>query len=286
MKLIDILAFNRGHQLPGDYAFRSVLLSALRAYSPYTLKENIIVDIGDKITTLFSCHIDTVSHSYGVNNTFSVENNIYYAETDVLGADDGAGIYILLRMIEHGVNGRYVFHVGEEVGGIGSSAIVTYHKPFLKNIKLAVAFDRRGRDSIVTHQRGFRTCSYACASSIARALNAYGLSMRPDSTGVFTDTANYAYDICECTNLSVGYEHCHTLQESLDANFLYALTKACIAIDWSKIPIDRKPDISKEYDFSDYAYSHEFNYAKGNRLNGTGQNPKRFKTPKFRDFWY
>ena len=49
-----------------------------------------------------------------------------------LGADDGAGIYIMLRMIETKKPGLYVFHRGEERGGIGAKATVTKHAEFFK----------------------------------------------------------------------------------------------------------------------------------------------------------
>ena len=107
----------------------------------------------------------------------------------------------------------------------------------------AIAFDRRGKDSIITYQGGERCCSDEFADILADDLNLrhndflYSL----DSSGVYTDTAEFTLLIPECTNISVGYDHEHTTKESLDINHYDALAKAVVQIDWDALPAARDP---------------------------------------------
>ena len=80
--------------------------------------------------------------------------------------------------------------------------------------------------------------------------------MKPDATGVFTDTANYEALIPECTNISVGYYKQHTGSEMQDYAFASRLLKALIMADWSKLVIERDPAKEKEYfgKWSDYTW--------------------------------
>jgi hypothetical protein len=72
---------------------------------------------------------------------------------------------------------------------------------------------------------------------------------KPDSTGSFTDSANYTGLIPECTNLSVGYESAHSTQESLDYFHLIGLRDSLLALDYSKLTVERTPAID---DYEDY----------------------------------
>ena len=147
------------------------------------------------------------------------------AQVDCLGADDAAGCYVLIRMIEAGVPGRYVFFRGEEVGGIGSQFVAQHRKDVFDGIEAAIQFDRRGTESIITEMFNGPTCSNTFALSLAAAL---GMGHAPDPTGSFTDTANLTGIVTECTNVSVGYENEHSRFETLDWTYLQRLTDACI----------------------------------------------------------
>jgi len=157
-----------------------------------------------------------------------------------LGADDASGVYILRKLIEAKIPGLYLFHTGEEVGGVGSNYIACKTPDLLKNIKFAVAFDRKGYRSIITHQIGGVCASEEFAWSLAYML---GLNMVPDPTGTFTDTANYTYIVPECTNLSVGYDFAHSNKEIQDPWFLAKLVEALVDNwDESKLDCCRKPE--------------------------------------------
>lgn len=223
---------------------------------------NFVLKIGDS-PIMWSCHTDTVHRNDKNNKTRQKlhlsDKGILTAvgkgkiKADCLGADDGAGVWLMLRMIKAKVPGLYVFHRDEESGGQGSAHIIKYWDSYhfrsdpenhiFNGIKFAIAFDRKGTKSIITHQ-GARTCSDAFADSFSAAL---GMGHTKDDGGTFTDTKNYYHKIGECTNLSVGYYSQHFSNESLDIIYLQNLLMALINMDQSKLVSERDPNSKDEY---------------------------------------
>jgi hypothetical protein len=200
---------------------------------------NLYKRIGDS-PVMWSCHTDTV-HRAGGKQSVRIIDGI--AETtdkasNCLGADDTAGIWLMREMILAERPGLYVFHREEEIGGHGSSHIALRNPTLLDRSAIAVAFDRRGTSSIITHQWGGRCCSDAFAYSLGNAL---GMGHRPDDGGSFTDTANYTDLIGECTNLSVGYYDEHRAHESLDCSYLMELRDRLCELDGRDLIVERKP---------------------------------------------
>lgn len=208
--------------------------------------------------TMFSAHVDTV-HSYGGRQFVAYDDSMGLLMKptnqrkgwgDCLGADDGAGVWLLLQMLEFGVKGTFVFHYGEEKGGIGSAYIAKAHSDFLQKFDRAIAFDRKGTQDVITHQGMGRCCSNEFAGALAAEINLQGsLTMRPDDGGIFTDTANYIDDIPECTNLSCGYESAHSDAEYLDVEFLYGLRDALVAVEWEALPTKRDPAVIEGWNY-------------------------------------
>lgn len=161
------------------------------------------------------------------------------AEAYQLGADDGVGIWLMLRMISAGVEGLYIFHADEEIGGGGSRHIADETPQLLDGIVRAVAFDRKGTRSVITHQGIGRCCSDKFGQALGEAL---GMGYTIDDTGVFTDTANYTHLVPECTNVSSGYYREHTLHEHLDVTHATALANALTKVQWGELPVERQPD--------------------------------------------
>ena len=97
---------------------------------------------------MFTAHVDTVHWEEGTQGVFQFPNGNIHADKDgkacVLGADDAAGCYILVKMIQAKVPGLYLFFIGEEAGGVGSSEYSIHHATRFKHIKQCVSFDRRG----------------------------------------------------------------------------------------------------------------------------------------------
>lgn len=216
---------------------------------------NVHCKVGDS-RTLFSSHTDTVHRTDGANSYMRNEESkvvkgeaattttMYRASGDPLGADCGAGVAIMVEMILAGKVGYYVFHAAEEVGGIGSSSLVG--SGFVKGqFDRAIAFDRKGTTSVITHQAYGQCCSDEFADALCAALNNTEdmLMYIPDNTGVYTDTAEYVGVVPECTNLSVGYYNEHTNSESLNFTFLEKLSRAVLEIDWEALPIGVIPKV-------------------------------------------
>jgi len=130
------------------------------------------VEIGESPSVLFSCHTDTVHRLPGFQHAHIRNGQLCLTRkarkhSSCLGADDTVGVFLMIEMIKAGIPGRYVFHYGEEMGCKGSVDLARAHADWLRTFKMAVAFDRRGTEDIITHQCGRRTCSNDFAWSMA-----------------------------------------------------------------------------------------------------------------------
>lgn len=192
-------------------------------------------------TTLFVAHTDTISKGEGWNPI--VKNGEWWnsAPNSTLGSDDGAGIALLLHLIDSGVPGYYIFCRAEEIGGQGSSYLANEHSELLKQFDRAIAFDRKGFSDVITHQMYGRCCSDEFATALATALCTEEMIYCPDDTGVFTDTANFTDYITECTNCSVGYFDEHSEKERLNITHLQRLAAQIVLIDWEALPTVARP---------------------------------------------
>ena len=204
--------------------------------------------------TLFTAHVDTVHRDQGPNKIRKTATH-WHADGAPLGADDGAGCAILMHLLHSGVAGYFLFTQGEECGGIGAT-FVGKDVEFLKDFDRAIAFDRRGIDSVITHQGMGRCCSDVFAEALANELCAdMTLMYSPDSTGVYTDTAEFTHVIPECTNISVGYYHEHSENEALDILHFAALAERVVRIDWDSLPVDRDPTKVESLYYNDWMAS-------------------------------
>jgi len=177
---------------------------------------NWFIKLGES-KTIFASHLDTACKDQVVVN-HKIDGNIIRTDgKSILGADDKAGVTILLWMIKNEIPGLYYFFMGEEVGCIGSGLL---SKDISKDFNRIISFDRRGNTSVITHQSTIRTCSDEFAKELSKQLNKSGLSYVTDSTGVYTDSAEFVSVIPECTNISVGYNSEHTFNESQDISHL------------------------------------------------------------------
>ena len=221
----------------------------LKKYLPLGTKKdqygNYYISIGENYSTMFTCHLDTAcKEEVKVNHVIDGK----YIKTDgtsILGADDKAGMTVMLYMISKNVPGLYYFFIGEEVGCIGSSDLSKTFK--MDNIKKVISFDRRGLNSVITEQLYGVCCSDEFALALANQLNESEptFNYELDDTGICTDSIQFQSLVPECTNISVGYYNEHKNIESQDIEHLVKLCKACVKVDWESLPIKREPS---EYD--------------------------------------
>jgi hypothetical protein len=204
-------------------------------------------------TTMFTSHLDTADRKQLVTKLLSSvdsdgDEHIITDGNSILGADDKAGVAVMLYMMHNKVPGLYYFFLGEEVGGIGSNLLSgDYTKTsYLENIKRCVSFDRRKTVSVITRQVGRQCCSDEFANALCDEYDKSGLDLSPDAGGIYTDSASFIDDIPECTNISVGYNFEHTAKETQNISYLDRLAKASVNVDWSSLPTNRKIGMSSE----------------------------------------
>jgi hypothetical protein len=239
---------------------------------------NYFYKIGES-RTIFASHLDTVSKEYqSVTHVFDGK----YIKTDgktTLGADDKAGVTVLLWMIQNNIPGLYYFFIGEEVGCIGSGLAAKYGD-FKGKYDRIISFDRRDVESIITFQSYSRCCSDAFADDLCHELNKSGMVYSKDTGGVYTDSAEFVDIIPECTNVSVGYYKEHTTEEKQDIEHLINLCKACVEVDWENLSVKRNPSVheAKSYSSSSSSWS-------GNTYSNRGRN-WRSRDYGYHDDWY
>jgi hypothetical protein len=185
---------------------------------------NQIIRIGDS-PVMYSSHTDTVHRDEGSQKIKHAGGwiSLHHKErvASCLGADCTGGVWLMREMILARTPGLYVFHREEEIGGYGSQWIAENNPDLLNGILACIALDRKGTNSIITHQYVGRCASDAFATSMAKQFKGF----KADDTGSFTDSANYTHLVPECTNLSIGYEDAHSEKERLNLFHLISLQK-------------------------------------------------------------
>lgn len=206
--------------------------------------------------TMFSCHVDTVHSPSSAGQTVFYDEAMGHvflgkdSASNCLGADDGAGVWLMVNMIAAKVPGTYVFHRGEEVGCVGSRAILTSFPAFLSKFKACVAFDRPDNYEVIIKQSGLECASEVYGTALATALSQFGMKYEISDRGVITDSKIYREKIRECVNIGVGYYSQHTPNEYLDFDHLVNLLEAVKRIDWDKLPVARelpRPVVYKDF---------------------------------------
>lgn len=247
--LLDMLSYCRPH---GSRTERQFIK---RFIMPTEVKSddygNLHLSIGDA-PVLWSCHTDTVHSTKGFQQLAMTTKEFCLGKdtkSSCLGADDTAGVWLMLEMIKAKVPGLYVFHRNEEKGRVGSIHFAKQSKELVEKCHMAIALDRRGQSSIITHQMGSRCCSDDFGKSLQETLLLDGLKL--DSGGSYTDTASYTDLIGECTNLSVGYNCAHSRAETLNFEFLFKLRDALCRLDVSKLALKRKAGEKDESSYYD-----------------------------------
>jgi len=188
---------------------------------------------------MFTSHLDTVGDKSRVNHKIKNMMDKELICTDgnsVLGADDKAGVVILIKMIEANIPGLYYFFLGEEDGAKGSKSLAKdfYNVKHTEGITKVISFDRKGYTSIITHQMNIRCCSDIYADKLIRQFSKHGLDMKKDPTGSLSDSMSFYNipEITEITNISVGYFNEHTNDEYQDITFLEKLVNIVLRVDW------------------------------------------------------
>lgn len=248
--LFEILAMRRPHGGRNEVLVAEKILSRLPGVlEVFTDKHSkpmayvYTTDVTSK--SIFVSHLDTVHKDELTPNPVVYDANkklAYKTDGTPLGADDGAGVWLLFEMAAAGVKGTFLWTVGEERGGVGAKWLADSAAAWLSGFDRAIAFDRKGASSVITHQAWVRCCSDEFAAALALGLSTtMPHEFAPDSGGIYTDTAEFTELIPECTNISVGYDMEHTAMETLDVAYLKNLLAGCLLVDWESLPTKRDP---------------------------------------------
>lgn len=244
--LIRMLSYMRPSGSMTERKFCEVYLAPVCDYDDE--HGNYIKIIGDRPNICFTSHYDTVHKRDGFQKVI-VDGSTATSDADCLGADCTTGVWLMLGMIEAGVEGVYVFHAAEELGCIGSSSLVQDYPAWLIEIDFCISFDRYGTTSIITEQSRGVTASDGFAKSFAKAVGIP--TLKSDPYGVYTDSNEYAGIVPECTNISVGYYNQHTSRESQDLDFAVMLLEKLCNASWELLEVHRDPTLLPDT----YSYS-------------------------------
>ena len=174
-----------------------------KKYDRVKKTEKYVFAIGDIPITLVA-HCDTVFSNPPIHIFYDNQKNVMWSP-DGLGADDRAGIWVIIKILRMGYRPHIILTAGEESGGIGARALVqAYPKPFAE-MKYIIQLDRRGSNDCVF---------YDCYNDdFIDYVESFGFA---ENFGTFSDISV----ICPHwgiagVNLSVGYDNEHSYLETL-----------------------------------------------------------------------
>ena len=177
-------------------------------YKSVTTTKEYIVAEGD-IPIALVAHMDTVYNSPVTDLYYDQKKGVMWSPQGI-GADDRAGIFAILKILESGLRPHIILTTDEEIGGVGAMALAQEYIPF-KNLKYLIQLDRRGSNDCVF---------YDCENTdFIEYIESFGFIER---FGSFSDISILcpAWNVCG-VNLSVGYENEHNYIETLHINALF-----------------------------------------------------------------
>ena len=188
---------------------------------------NVLAQIrkGNGPTVLLNAHLDTVDN-FARSRNIHKNGKIWSSSEGVLGADDRAGVCILLAIAKSLNNSsfrgtvKFAFTVEEEIGLVGARQV---EKSFLSDVDMAFVVDRRGTGDIVTSCGGYIPfCSDDFARQVERiGRRVHGKRRWSTVAGGSSDTRIWAEQGINSVNLPVGYMNEHTEDELLDIEVNY-----------------------------------------------------------------
>lgn len=182
------------------------LFNVLKSYGYNNIcNSNTFMFAEGDLPVCLCAHMDTVFAQTPDKFYYDAKEAILWSPSG-MGADDRAGIVIILKLLRDGYRPSIVFTDLEEKGGVGADHLVSKYGncPF-KECKAIIELDRRGINDAVY---------YSCDNKdFERKINSYGFKTE---WGTFSDISIIApiWEIA-AVNLSVGYENEHTSSEIL-----------------------------------------------------------------------
>lgn len=176
--------------------------------SVITTKDYIVAK--GEIPIALVAHMDTVFKSPVSDLYYDQKKGVMWSPQG-LGADDRAGIFAIIKIIQSGLRPSIILTTGEEMGGVGACALTEkYPECPIEGLKYMIQLDRRGTNDCV-----FYDCY---CPEFVDYVESFGFCER---WGSFSDISFLmpAWEIVG-TNLSVGYDDEHSASEILQTNAL------------------------------------------------------------------
>ena len=174
------------------------------------ITKDYIIAIGD-IPIALVAHMDTVFKTPVSDLYYDQRKGVLWSP-EGLGADDRAGIFAIIKILQEGLRPSIILTTGEEEGGVGACAICDKFPDCpIPNLKYMIQLDRRGTNDCV-----FYDCY---CPEFVDYVESFGFCER---WGSFTDISFLMpeWQIVG-VNLSVGYEDEHSHTEILNINPLF-----------------------------------------------------------------
>jgi hypothetical protein len=183
-------------------------------YDNVIATKDYIIAIGD-IPIALVAHMDTV-FKFPVSDLYYDQKKGVLWSPEGLGADDRAGIFAIIKILQDGLRPSVILTTGEEEGGVGACAICDKFPDCpIPGLKYMIQLDRHGTNDCV-----FYDCY---CPEFVDYVESFGFCER---WGSFTDISFLMpeWQIVG-VNLSVGYEDEHSKQEILCINPLFDTIK-------------------------------------------------------------
>lgn len=223
-------------------------------YKNVIIEKEYIVAIGDFPIALVA-HLDTVFYNQPSEIYYDQRKGILWSP-DGLGADDRAGIFAILQIIQAGYRPSIILTTDEERGGLGAQKLAKKECP-IEFLRYMIQLDRRGSNDCVF---------YDCANGeFIKYIESFGFS---EAIGSFSDISFLmpAWQVCG-VNLSVGYKDEHSIAETLNVHQLFkTIEKVEKMLSDDKIPHFQYRENSnklKDYFAEMRPYNYEADYDAG-----------------------
>lgn len=206
-------------------------------YSNLTYTGDYLYAIGN-IPIGLVAHVDTVFPEPPEDIYYDREKGVMWSPQG-LGADDRAGVFAILKIIQSGLRPTIIFTTDEEVGGLGATQLVKdFPECPIPGLKYLIQLDRRGTNDCVF---------YDCYNEdFITYVESFGFI---EAFGTFSDIAELcpAWDVVG-VNLSIGYENEHTKYETLHLKpWMATIEKVKRMLKEKDIP---------DFEYIEYSYSY------------------------------
>ena len=183
--------------------FKTMETFLRRKYETVVSTKDYIYTIGDIPVTLVA-HLDTVFTNPPKTIYCDQQENVLWSP-EGLGADDRAGVFAIVKIVQAGLKPHIIFTTNEELGGVGAAALVKQIPHPFAEMKYIIQLDRHGDCDCV-----FYDCDN---KDFIKYIEQFGFI---ENQGSFSDIS----EICPVwkiagVNLSIGYRDEHSISETL-----------------------------------------------------------------------